>query len=255
MLDVQNLTCGYGEKTVIKDVSFNLDTNQNLCILGLNGCGKSTLLKAINGTLDYSGSIKLFDNEISKIRPSELGQKIATLSQTSKVYFAYKVFDAVMLGRYTKLPKNVFTPISKEHEEYVMYCLDIVGITDLKDQNINTLSGGQMQKVLLARALAQEPQIILLDEPSNHLDIKSQMELFEFLESWTSDGKHNIIGVLHDIGLSLTFFDKCLLLKDGNTNFFGDTSEITTKLLENTYNFDVLGYINKIYRCLESKYV
>ncbi len=251
MLKVNNLICSYDEAAVINKVDFTLKKGENLCILGSNGCGKTTLLKAISGLVPYSGSIKLFDKEVSETKPFELGQTIAILSQNSNVYFSYTVFETVMLGRYVKLPKKIFAKPDKTHEDYVMHCLETVGIANLKDREISTLSGGQMQKVMLARALAQEPKIILLDAPSNHLDMKSQMELFNFLEDWTQSKEHSVIAVLHDISLALNFFEKVLFLKNGEIVMNGHKNLATSKHLKNTYDFDVVGYLKKLNTPLE----
>ncbi len=251
MLKVTNISCGYDDNLVIKDMSFSLSEGESLCIIGSNGCGKTTLLKAISGLLPYSGSITLNDSEIKNTKPSEIGKTVAMLSQQSAVYFSYSVFDTVMLGRYVMLPKGVFTRPDKSHADYVMYCLEKVGIAELKDRDIQTLSGGQLQKVLLARALAQEPQIILLDEPSNHLDLKSQMELFGFLKEWTRDKKHSVIGVLHDVNLALNFFEHGLFMKNGEIVFNSRHSEATREDLFSTYSFDVVEYLTELNKPME----
>ncbi len=238
MLKIKNLSCNYGKNLVLKDINFNLNQGENLCILGSNGCGKTTLIKAISGLLNYSGNIQLFNKEVKNIKPHELGKFIAVLSQNSNVYFSYTIFDTVMLGRYLHISNNIFIKPDKAQVDYVLYCLESVGIADLKDRELSTLSGGQMQKVFLARALAQEPKIIILDEPSNHLDIKSQMELFVFLKEWTKDGEHNVISVLHDISLAVNFFNNGILLKNGEIIFKGNLKNLSSKDLLTTYDFD-----------------
>ncbi|ONI40901.1 iron ABC transporter ATP-binding protein [Candidatus Epulonipiscium fishelsonii] len=254
MLKLEDLSCGYDTNLVLKGVSFNLNQGENLCVLGSNGCGKTTLIKAISGLLNYSGSIKLFDKEVKNIKPQELGKSIAVLSQNSNIYFSYTIFDTVMLGRYLHLPNSIFVKPDKTHADYVLHCLETVGIADLKDREISTLSGGQMQKVFLARALAQEPKIIILDEPSNHLDIKSQMELFTFLNDWTKDKKHTVISVLHDISLAVNFFDNGILLKDGKIIFKGNLKSLTMEDLLVTYDFDVLKYLIDLNKPLKEIY-
>ncbi|ONI38059.1 hypothetical protein AN640_02960 [Candidatus Epulonipiscium fishelsonii] len=238
MLKIKNLSCNYGKNLVLKDINFNLNQGENLCILGSNGCGKTTLIKAISGLLNYSGNIQLFNKEVKNIKPHELGKFIAVLSQNSNVYFSYTIFDTVMLGRYLHISNNIFIKPDKAQVDYVLYCLESVGIADLKDRELSTLSGGQMQKVFLARALAQEPKIIILDEPSNHLDIKSQMELFVFLKEWTKDGEHTVISVLHDISLAVNFFNNGILLKNGEIIFKGNLKNLSSKDLLTTYDFD-----------------
>ena len=252
MIKVNGLTCGYDGKDILTNISFNLNLGENLCILGANGCGKTTLVKAICGLIPYKGNIEVFGKEVSRYKTRELGKKVAVLSQKATVYFSFSVFETVMLGRYVRLPKNIFTAVDKSHEEFVMHCLETVGIADLKNRTIDTLSGGQMQKVLLARALAQEPDVILLDEPSNHLDIKSQREIFEFLRQWSSDKKHSYIGVLHDLALAYNNFKKGLMLKNGSIVYFGELNKSKTSNLTETYDFDVINYLNEMNRTLEN---
>ncbi|WP_305767522.1 ABC transporter ATP-binding protein [Candidatus Epulonipiscium viviparus] len=246
MLDIKNLRTGYDKQMVLKDVSLKVSLGENLCILGSNGSGKTTLLKAISGVLQYEGSIVLFGKEVSEQKPIELSKKIARLSQMTNIYFPYTVYDTVMLGRYNQLSKNVFEKPAKLHYEYVDYCLHAVGAYELKDRRINTLSGGQLQKVLMARALAQEPKVILLDEPSNHLDLKSQMELFTFLAEWSADGEHSVIAVLHDVLQGLRFFDRLLLLRRGMIQFDGSADAVQYDQLKNAYGFDVVAYLKQM---------
>ncbi|OON97019.1 MAG: hypothetical protein ATN31_08880 [Candidatus Epulonipiscioides saccharophilum] len=252
MLKIKNLKTGYDNHLVLKGINLDLSIGENLCILGSNGSGKTTLLKAMSGILKYEGTISLFGKEVNRQKSIDISKKVARLSQTTNVYFPHTVYDTVMLGRYNKLSKNVFERPAQIHYEYVDYCLKVVGAYDLRERRINQLSGGQLQKVMMARALAQEPKIILLDEPSNHLDLKSQMELFTFLTEWTHDKNHSVIAVLHDVMQGLKFFDRTLLLHDGIVHFDGRTEDIRTEHLKTTYGFDVVSYLKDLNSKLDS---
>ena len=155
MLEVNNLYCGYGDKDVIKNISFTVKNGENLCIVGPNGCGKSTLLKAMVSLIDYKGNIFLDGKEVKSIKRKELAKKVAIMSQSSQIYFPYTVYETVALGRYAHID-GVFARLSKRDEEIILNCLSNVGILDLKDKLINELSGGQLQRVYLARVFAQE---------------------------------------------------------------------------------------------------
>ena len=252
MLELIDVSIGYDKKNVVENLTFKLEKGENLCILGANGCGKSTILKAIAGLLEYSGSIKLYKNEISTLKNRQIADKIALLSQISAVYFSYSVYDTVMLGRYIRMKGGAFSNPSERDVEMVTKCLDSVGILELKDREISTLSGGQMQKVLLARTIAQEPEIIILDEPTNHLDMKSQKELFDFLKIWSKDKNHSVIGVLHDVTMAFQLFDKGLLLKTGKNVYFGDLTDITPEKLEETFDFDVISHLEDLHKPLSA---
>lgn len=244
MLTIKNLHCDYGGGDVIKGITFDVKEGENLCIAGPNGCGKTTVLRAVAGLLPYRGELKFDGGEISHMNRRQIAGGIALMTQISSIYFSYTVFDTVMLGRYLHMAGNVFSSPSKANCEFVMACLEDVGLEDLRDRQISSLSGGQLQRVYLARAFAQDPKLILLDEPTNHLDLRHQIELVEHLSNWSRQKSRAVIGVLHDINLTLNFADKVLLLKDGETAVFGDAnSMLDSELLQNVYSIDVKKYM------------
>lgn len=244
MLKVNNMRCGYGEGDVIKGISFEVNEGESLCIAGQNGCGKTTVLRAVAGLLPYSGEIVFEGTEISRMNRRQISGAIALMTQITSVYFSYTVFETVMLGRYLHMANSVFTAPSVANREFVMSCLEDVGLVDIRDRQISSLSGGQLQRVYLARTFAQDPKLILLDEPTNHLDLKHQIELVEHLLDWSRQKKRAVISVLHDINLTLNFANRVLLLKDGETAFFGDAGTMLNReLLENVYNIDVKKFM------------
>jgi iron complex transport system ATP-binding protein len=244
MLSVKNAFCGYDGFDVIHGVSFEVSAGQNLCIAGPNGCGKTTILRAIAGLLPYKGHIEFENSEISSLKRAKIAKSIALMTQITSVYFSYSIYETVMLGRYLHINGGAFASPSKEDKQYVMQCLEDVGLADLKDRQITSLSGGQLQRVFLARTFAQEPSMILLDEPTNHLDLKYQIELIERLREWSAQKNRAIIGVLHDLNLTMHFADKVLLLNDGKTAAFGDVQDVLEGgLLRQVYGVDVKGYM------------
>ena len=150
-----------------------------------------------------------------------------------------------MLGRYANFKDKLLSIPSKEDKEFVFECLEKLNIIHLKDKLINRLSGGELQKVFLARAFAQNPKIILMDEPTNHLDLNSQIELIYNLKEWVNKDFRCIIAVMHDINNALNFADKILVLKDGNSKFFGYTSDFDLQLFNDIYAINVVEYIKK----------
>ena len=246
MLELRNVSAGYGGEDIIKDISFCVKSGENLSIIGPNGCGKTTLLRVIANILHFKGDIELSGKPIRRMKHKDIALKIAMLGQISGVYFSYSVYDTVMMGRYLHIKDRLFGLPDSEDKDYVMQCLEAVNMLTEKDQEITKLSGGQLQRVFLARTLAQEPEIILLDEPTNHLDLKYQVELLEYLKKWTAKGNRAVVGVLHDINLALRFCDRLLIMKNGCIQAHGNTNEIINcNLLERTFGIDVAGYMRE----------
>ena len=244
MIEVNNLSFSYNynNKKILKNISFKLFENERLCIIGPNGSGKTTLLKCLCNILDFQGSVFINNKNIKDI---EVYKSVSFLSQSSEIYFDYNVFDTVMLGRYANFKDKLLSIPTKEDKEFVFECLEKLNIIHLKDKLINRLSGGELQKVFLARAFAQNPKIILMDEPTNHLDLNSQIELIYNLQEWVNKDFRCIIAVMHDINNALNFADKILVLKDGNSKFFGYTSDFDLQLFNDIYAINVVEYIKK----------
>lgn len=244
MLEIKNLSAGYGSGDVIHDISFTVKDGERVCIIGPNGCGKSTLLKAICGILQYKGSIRLDGEEAEKISRRKRAEKIAYLPQISATYFDYTVYEAIKMSRYSKM--GFFTHSDAEGEKIVKRCIEKLGLQDIAHKSIAELSGGQLQRVYLARTLAQEPQTIMLDEPTNHLDVKYKLELVEIMKDWANDGKHSVIGVIHDIGLAASLATRAILIKDGYIVYDGLITElIKSNLVDEVYEANVRAFMKE----------
>jgi len=244
MLTLKNVCAGYDGTDVVRNISLRVVRNENLSIVGPNGCGKTTLLKTMVKLLPFRGEIELDGKSLHKMKHRDISRKIAMLSQLSGIYFDYTVFDTVMMGRYLHAKDRFLGLPSDEDREFVTFCLKAVDLLSEQDREITKLSGGQLQRVFLARTLAQDPDIILLDEPTNHLDLKYQYELLEYLKEWSSRSNRVIVGVLHDLSLAMRLGGNILVMKDGETQAYGKTGEVVTcDLLESVYDMDVAGYM------------
>jgi len=243
MINVSNLACGYNDVNVLNDINFTVSSNKKMLIVGPNGCGKTTLLKAIAGLIPYRGNVYIDGNDIAKLGKKNLSKKIALLTQVSKVYFSYTVYETVMQGRYVHLKDTFFKEETQADKEVVLSCLETTGLLLLKDKNIKELSGGQLQRVFLARILAQEPEIILLDEPTNHLDFRYQIELMKYIDKWVQTSNRIVIGVVHDMNLALSLADEIIMLKDGEIFAQGDCNSLDLDLISKTFDADVKGYM------------
>lgn len=244
MLEVSHLYAGYDGNEVLHDITFSVKEGHNLCILGPNGCGKTTLLKTIVGILPSQGKIQLDGKDIYKMKRRDIAARIAVMSQISGIYFSYSVWETVMLGRYQQMKNGLFSSPSAADKDFVEHCLEATGLSDLRNRQIDTLSGGQLQRVFLARTLAQQPQIILLDEPTNHLDLKHQVELIDYLRNWSSQDGHTVIGVLHDLNLALRLSDDLLFLRNGHIMGKGSAKELlSASFLKKVYDMNVAEFM------------
>ncbi|MEA4897970.1 ABC transporter ATP-binding protein [Bacillota bacterium Meth-B3] len=244
MLEIQHLSAGYAGVPVVKDVSFGVRMGESACVLGPNGCGKTTLLRAIARLIPFTGEVRIGGQDIKTLTRRELAREVAVMSQVSTLHFAYSVYDTVMMGRY--LNARALGGAGRADRAVVEGCLKAIGLWDIREQPIDALSGGQLQRVFLAKALAQQPRVILLDEPTNHLDIKCQMELIEYLKDWMTSGEHAVIGVFHDVNLALTLAERLIFMKEGRVagqGAFPDVAE--PAFLEGVYGMDVAGYMRR----------
>lgn len=238
MLRVENVTCGY-EKSgfFLEEITFEAQEGELLGIIGPNGSGKSTLLRAISGVLrPQEGKIFFNGKDISQLRFRELAQKMAVVSQGSEVVgLSFTVREFVLLGRnpYRRRFQILETRIDEEITEKAVASVDIL---NMAERDINELSGGERQRAIIARALAQEPELLLLDEPTTHLDIGHQVEILDLVKRLNKRDNLTVIIVLHDLNLASLYCDRLVLLKEGRIHSIGTPGEILTySVIEEVY--------------------
>lgn len=236
MITVENLCYHYhGHQALLKEVSFQLEAGKFLAILGNNGAGKSTLLKCFNHILTAdSGKILLDSEDLLAMPTREAAKRAAFVSQTVPSV-QMTVHDAVMLGRRPYMGWG-FTENDHTIVHQVMERLDIVG--DMQGRFLNHLSGGERQKVMLARALAQQPKLLLLDEPTSSLDIRNQYQVLRLVRDICRSDGISAIMVIHDLNLALRFCDCFLLLRQGQVYRYGDRSVLDSCTLRSVYGID-----------------
>ena len=226
MIEIQHLFGGYGNETVLSDISLNIHKGELFGILGPNGSGKTTLLKIISGVLPFKrGSVSLKGHSLQTYSPKQLAKVIAVLSQHTSEAFSYTVKETVSLGRYAH-QKGFFKEWSHKDEEMVQKVMSWTGIAAFQDQPIQLLSGGERQRVFLAQALAQEPEILLLDEPTNHLDLSYQKELLDLLKRWAREQGLTVVSIFHDLNLAGLYCDRLLLLERGKMYRYDSPNEV-----------------------------
>lgn len=237
MLSIKNIVCGYPSGFTLENISFEVKRKEFLGIVGPNGSGKTTLLKAITKLLQpLEGEIILEGKNIEDMDFKEISEKIAVVPQTFNIELDMSVEEFVSLGRIPHRKAFQFLE-TKFDEEIVQDAMRLTETIELKERAINNLSGGENQRVAIARALAQKPQLLLLDEPTAHLDIGHQVRLLDLLKKLNRDNLLTVIAIFHDLNLASEYCDRLLLLKDGKVHSIGIPEEVLTyQILEEVYN-------------------
>lgn len=236
---VQNLTFNYGDKgaDVFRDVSFDINEGDVISLLGPNGTGKSTLLKCIAGVLDSHGRIFLDGKDVDEMHHNAIAAKIAYVPQTQVSPFPYPVKEIVMMGRASHL--GLFSSPGMHDEDICNEAMRRVGIEYLADRPCTRISGGEWQLVLIARAIAQESGILLLDEPTSHLDLGNQMRILETINSLSAAG-FTIMVATHFPDHALLTSNRAAILKDGLLSDLLEPEKIITEdMIARTYGVDV----------------
>jgi iron complex transport system ATP-binding protein len=245
VLSIKDLNFSYdgSNRNIISE--FNLDVNSGsfISILGPNGSGKSTLVNLISKVLKgYTGRIEVFGMDIKKMEPREIAKYVAVVPQFTNPAFDFSVMEMVMMGRYPHISR--FGSEGHKDFEVVEKVMEETKVGTLVRKKFNELSGGEKQRVVIAQALVQDSPIILLDEPTSHLDINYQIELMDLFYRLNLNGKKTILGVFHDINLAASFTRSILFLKNGRLYASGAVNEtITRENIKNVFGSDV--YVGK----------
>ena len=227
MLEVKNLSFSYGGRRILQDVSLSAENGQIVSILGSNGVGKSTLFKCILGILpDYSGTVTVEGRDSRSMSVREIAQKIAYIPQMSASAFNYSVEDIVLMGTTASL-HSMRSP-GREELRRAEEAMERMGIRDLRQRCFHHLSGGERQLTVIARALAQQAHILLLDEPASALDFGNQMRILREARNLAQDG-YLVLQTTHDPERAYMFSDRMIALKDGRVFAQGTPTEVLTE--------------------------
>ena len=231
MIEISKLSYAYGKHEILRDISFCVDQGECVGILGNNGAGKSTLITCINRICHpKSGQVLIDGQNIQKLRRNAMARKIAYVAQKNELTNA-TVFDCVLLGR----TPYIKWAIGQEDLELCEDMIEQLGISDLKLRNVDQLSGGEMQKVMLARALVQQPELLLLDEPTSNLDPKNQYEMMALVRKIAREKRIAVLIVIHDLNLALRYCDKFYFIKDHEGYSYGGIETVTAQTIQAVY--------------------
>jgi iron complex transport system ATP-binding protein len=236
MIDINGISFSYGTIDALRDISFNVRPGRVVSILGVNGSGKSTLLKTINGILrPQRGTIHIDGRKTAGMSRSDIARCMGYMPQKSQGV-PCSVFEAVLLGRKPHVTWN----LSRHDMAKARETVELMGLEKFANRCTTELSGGELQRVIIARALAQEPQVLLLDEPVNHLDMGSQMAVMSLIREITRKLGIITIVVLHDLNSALRFCDDFILMKEGKLFKAGDRSMLTSPIISEAYGLPVV---------------
>ncbi|MEK7249950.1 MAG: ABC transporter ATP-binding protein [Bacteroidota bacterium] len=228
-LSVNNISFSYRSNIpTLRDVAFQVQRSEFLSLLGPNGSGKTTLLRLLDRIfLPHQGSILLGERELSTFSRSELAKRIAFVPQDTNVQFPFTVLEIVLMGRSPHSRGAVFESV--HDREISLEMLKITDTAHLAHQPVTTLSGGERQRVFIARALAQQPEILLLDEPNAHLDIAHQLDIFNIIKKLNNEQGLTVVSVSHDLNLAAAYSDRIGMLVCGSLVALGIPNEVLTE--------------------------
>ncbi|WP_019241289.1 MULTISPECIES: ABC transporter ATP-binding protein [Bacillus] len=217
MITLKNVTGGYNASTaIVKDLSFTVEKGCFFALLGPNGSGKTTIVRLIMGALHlHRGSVAIDGKEVKEFKPRELAQKVAVMTQENEIGLDFTVKEIVSLGRYPYQKSLFLKENTKRDEEVIKHVMEQTKVWEFRHKIFGNLSGGEKQRVLLAKALAQEPKLLLLDEPTNHLDVRHSMELLDLLKNLQLKMNLTVFAILHDLNIASLYADSIALLNEG----------------------------------------
>lgn len=243
MLKLHQLDFGYNNHPILHNISLEIKAGQIVALLGANGVGKSTLLRMMNGTLKPgSGWVELNGQNLQHLSTRQMARQIALVEQVSKLAWPYTVTQILKLGRFPH--RGWFAPYNPQDVAIVEQVLQQTDLWELRQRPLNKLSAGERQRVLVARALVQQPKILLLDEPSSNLDIHHQLKLLNFVRSLATEQNLAVVIAIHDLALAARYCPRLVVLHQGRIHADGPTEAV----LNPTLLKEVFGVQAQLYR-------
>ncbi len=234
MLKIESLSVSYGPRRILHDISLNVQSGEVLALIGPNGAGKSTLIRAVSGVIPYSGHIRTNGDDFAALSPMRRARYIATVPQAVALPPAYTVWETVLFGRTPYL--GFLGQPSPKDEDIARQSLARVSALPFAERRVGELSGGEQQRVLLARALCQSTPILLLDEPTAHLDLQYQVNILELVSELAHKDNLAVLVALHDLNLAAHYADRIALMVAGNIKAMGKPKDVLQPdLIEEAY--------------------
>lgn len=236
VLKGRHISVRFGKTPILRDVSFSLNAGEWVAVVGPNGAGKTTLLRTVAGLIPYSGQVILQERPLKEWSSRERARRLAFVRQNQEISFGFTVMEFVLLGRSPH--RGWLEAFNPEDVQIAERVLESVALSGYEGRRLSELSGGEYQRVRLAQVLAQDPEVLLLDEPTTHLDIHHQLDLLVRVRELANEGR-TILSAIHDLPLAARFADRILVLHDGNLVADGKPKEILTPdLIRDVFRVD-----------------
>ncbi|MEG2383349.1 MAG: ABC transporter ATP-binding protein [Oscillospiraceae bacterium] len=246
MLELRDVSVKYGGLTVVDNLSFSVDEGQWLMLVGPNGAGKSTVVSAISQGCKYSGDILFDGRDVKAMRPTLRAKSFGVLLQNSSPAYGFTVREVASLGRYA-YSKSIFGGETQEDKKSIDEALEMAGLSNCAKQSVLTLSGGELQRCFLAQLFAQNPRLLILDEPTSHLDLSFQKQLLELVGGWVQKKGRAVISVVHDLSLARAFGTHALLMNAGRAVALGEKNDtLSDARLNEVYTMDVPEFMRSM---------
>ncbi|MEK5053256.1 ABC transporter ATP-binding protein [Niallia sp. FSL K6-0212] len=240
ILATDQLKIGYEDKIIVDDLNLRVKEGEITTIIGPNGCGKSTILKTLARIHKAKEGFVYLDGEmIHKIPTKKIAQRMAVLPQSPDAPNGLTIYDLVSYGRSPH--QRGFGRLGEKDKEVINWALEVTGLTELKDQEVDTLSGGQRQRAWIAMAIAQETNLLLLDEPTTYLDMAHQLEVLKLLKKLNEEENRTIVMVIHDLNHAARFSDHMVAMRNGKLMKEGTAEEVMTEeVLKEVFQIDAV---------------
>ena len=247
MIEVSSLSVTLGGRPVVQDVSFSAESGQWLMLAGPNGAGQTSIVNAISQSIPYTGKISIDGTNLRGMKSRQLARKIGVLAQNRPVSYAFTAEEIVRLGCYSHR-SSFFAPPEADSEKLFEAAVLATGTEGFLSRPVTTLSGGEIQRVFLAQLFAQDPQILILDEPANHLDLPFQKQIFELTDTWRQQKGRIVISVVHDLSLAKYYGTHALLINEGRTAAYGRAKDVLTEeYLRDVYGMNITQWMKTLY--------
>ena len=252
MLRTENLTVRFGTKTVLSDLSLHVSEGEWWCVTGPNGAGKTTLAGAVGRSVPFEGQVYFRGRDIRAFSSAEYARKVGVLSQNHASVYGFTVEEIVRMGRYARRG-GFLRREDPDEPARLEEALSATGMAENRGRNMLTLSGGERQRAFLAQVFAQDPELLILDEPANHLDLKYRQQLFGLIGEWLKTPGRAVLSVVHDLSLARRYGTHAILLDGGKTVSQGTVKEVLTREnLRQVYGMDVFAWMREMLSQWES---
>lgn len=239
MIELAHIDFAYRNNPVLRDVDFSMQAGKMVAIIGPNGAGKSTLLRVVAGLIDCDGDALVFGEQPQRQRRRDIARRMAYLQQSHRLAFSFRAIEVVLMGRYAHSGKGLLRLDSKSDRELASQALRRCDVEALADRSFDELSGGEQRRVLIAQALCQEAELLLLDEPTAGLDPRHARDLFSMVRSECDEGRSALV-VTHDLNLAARYCHELLLLNDGRRVALGPPETVlASQAMRDAFSIDI----------------